>query len=79
MTDATPQGAAHVIDARINAARTKLIIDKKLKGTSKPQIESLAQLKTSGERRRTVGINRRRGSGVWWWKATGLKQWMLRK
>lgn len=27
MTDSTPQGAAHVTDARINAARTKLIID----------------------------------------------------
>ena len=51
MTDSTPQGAAHVTDARINAARTKLIIDKKLKRTSKPQIERLAQLKTSGERR----------------------------
>ncbi|PBC36103.1 hypothetical protein CJ178_30640 [Rhodococcus sp. ACPA4] len=46
-----PPGAAHVTDVRINAARTKLIIDKKLKRTSKPQIERWAQLKTSGERR----------------------------
>ncbi|WP_336883019.1 hypothetical protein [Rhodococcus globerulus] len=51
MTDSTPQGAARVTDAQINAARTKLIIDKKLKRASKPQIERLAQLKTSGERR----------------------------
>lgn len=51
MTDSTPQGAAHVTDAQINAARTKLIIDKKLKRASKPQIKRLAQLKTSGERR----------------------------
>ena len=50
MTDSTPQGAAHVTDAQINAARTKLIIDKKLKRASKPQIRRLAQLKTSGER-----------------------------
>lgn len=27
MTDPTPQGAAHVTDAQINAARTKPIID----------------------------------------------------
>ena len=51
MTDSTPQGAARVTDAQINAARTKLIIDKKLKRASKPQIKRLAQLKTSGERR----------------------------
>ena len=51
MTDSIPQGAVRVSDARINAARTKLIIDKKLKRASKPQIERLAQLKTSGERR----------------------------
>ena len=51
MTDSISQGAVHVSDARINAARTKLIIDKKLKRASKPQIERLAQLKTSGERR----------------------------
>ena len=51
MTDSAPQGAAHVTDAQINAARTKLIIDKKLKRASKPQIKRLAQLKTSGERR----------------------------
>lgn len=51
MTDSTPQSAAHVNDAQINAARTKLIIDKKLRRASKPQIERLAQLKTGGERR----------------------------
>ena len=79
MTDATPQGAAHVTDVPIDAARTKLIIDKKLKRTSEPRIERLTQLETTGERRRTAGINRRRGSGVWWSKATALKQWMLRK
>ena len=50
MTDSIPQGAVHVSDARINAARTKLIIDRKLKRASKPQIERLAQFKTSGER-----------------------------
>ncbi|MBH5144220.1 MULTISPECIES: hypothetical protein [Rhodococcus erythropolis group] len=49
MTDSTPQGAAHVTDAQINAARTKLIIDKKLKRASKPQIKRLAQLKTTRE------------------------------
>lgn len=51
MTDKTHQGTAHVADVKINAARTKLIIDKKLKRTSKPQIEKLAELKTTSERR----------------------------
>ena len=56
MTDSTPQGAGHVTDSRINAARTKLIIDKKLKRTSEPRIERLAQLETTGERRITADI-----------------------
>lgn len=54
MTDSTPTGAGHVTDAQINAARTKLIIDKKLKRASKPQIKRLAELKTTGERRPIV-------------------------
>lgn len=32
----TPQGAVHVTDMRINSARTKLIIDRKLKGVEAP-------------------------------------------
>ncbi|WP_083197687.1 recombinase family protein [Rhodococcus sp. 008] len=43
--------AGHVTDAQINAARAKLIIDKKLQRTSKPHIEKLAELKTASEHR----------------------------
>jgi hypothetical protein len=42
MTDSRPQGAAHVTDVRINAAWTKLIVDKKLKRALEPRIERLA-------------------------------------
>ncbi|MCZ9634952.1 hypothetical protein [Rhodococcus sp. BH5] len=51
MTDSSRSSAAvQVSDAQINAARTKLIIDEKLKRTSKPEIEKLAALKTTRER-----------------------------
>lgn len=46
MTEATPQ----IGDAQINAARTKLLIDKKLGRPSVPRIRAIAQLKTSTER-----------------------------
>lgn len=65
MTDSTPQGSAHVTDSRINAARTKLIIDKKLKRTSEPRIERLAQLETTGERRLAAGIKGVGPGGGW--------------
>ncbi|MCQ4128366.1 hypothetical protein NOU13_28090 [Rhodococcus erythropolis] len=43
--------AGHATDAQINAARTKLIIDNKLKRTPKPHIEKPAELKSTSERR----------------------------
>lgn len=55
MTNSIPFKPSRVTDARINAARTKLIIDKKLKRTSKPEIEKLAALKTTSERRLIAG------------------------
>ncbi|MCJ0897736.1 MULTISPECIES: hypothetical protein [Rhodococcus] len=51
MTDSTPSSASRVTDAQIKAARAKLIIDGKLKRPSKPEIEKLAALKTTSERR----------------------------
>ena len=51
MTDSTSENAGRVTDAQINAARTKLIIDEKLKRPSKPEIRKLAALKTARERR----------------------------
>ena len=50
MTTATPPGASRVPDAQINAARTKLMIDAKLKRTPKPEIRKLAARKTTSER-----------------------------
>lgn len=50
MTDSRPSSAARVTDAQINAARTKLIIDDKLKRRSKPEIVRLAALETTRER-----------------------------
>lgn len=51
MPDSQPSRALHVTDAQINAARTKLIIDDKLKRTPKPGILKLAALRTTAERR----------------------------
>ncbi|BAE46259.1 hypothetical protein [Rhodococcus erythropolis] len=51
MPDSQPSRAPHVTDAQINAARTKLIIDEKLKRAPKPGILKLAALKTAAERR----------------------------
>ncbi|WP_454837004.1 hypothetical protein [Rhodococcus qingshengii] len=51
MTESPPHDSGHVTDAQINAARTKLIIDEKLKRTSDPRITKLAQLKTASEQR----------------------------
>ncbi|MCE4267264.1 hypothetical protein [Rhodococcus globerulus] len=65
MTDSTPQGAAHVTDVRINAAWTKLIVDKKLKRALEPRIERLAQLKTSGERRLATDTEGAGSGGGW--------------
>jgi hypothetical protein len=47
----TPGDAAQVSDAQINAARTKLLIDKKLNRTSNTQVRRIAALKTRGEKR----------------------------
>ncbi|MFK4362290.1 hypothetical protein [Rhodococcus sp. 27YEA6] len=50
MADSPSSSALRVSDAKINAARTKLIIDERLKRTSKAEIVRLAALKTTRER-----------------------------